>query len=683
MKKSFILFIIANFLVWGYLYSGISSKNNNKRSIAAAKQAAQNLSTEAKTRLPSNNKALLRQITALQSNNKGSGKSIILYDQMVGNLTNAQTDELWPSNNPRSRIQTAVMDGEIEKKYKVWENKYKSQVANAANQRGLEDNTDLTIYIKNLNINTAEFQDIRLFIDYLTSSGYTSLTHTYSFELYVIDTHNNRYGPYDIADFEPIGFYMRKNVTREIYERNFNLITENLKTPDNIIIKELEIKPYANFPRVLNAVTGPARDSRHADITTFELAGVKIIGYKDSFHSKPDYIKMQKINVDSTREKIVKRMYDIATIKWSPANDFHPLRSTNTNYLVTNTTYQKDKIYYGMPYTQRNKVPLEKFANEIKNGILSKPEESLKIWGVDCAGSVSYSISKYIPMHVIYNSEDFIWERNKTTLLGNLSINGNDASAEILKSRYSEQEIYEAYAELQKGDIVATHNKKNSHVMIVSGNSIVCRNNNGIIDPDTSYFYRTDISMRPVDTAKSTENYGGQTNPADVTVPFEPKTNYTDIKNLNELKGKNLNFYINKKMTFKEAYNKNYVPITLNAYLTETIEKPYAKIINANTAQNIKEGLKGTIISNYTILNVRFDIKNNKTGEKKTFIDYPNHNRYSLEGKYGNTYSLYYNTPRYIKNYLQNTLKDCNNFEIIISIAAGEKTRMEALNIKT
>ena len=188
--------------------------------------------------------------------------------------------------------------------------------------------------------------------------------------------------------------------------------------------------------------------------------------------------------------------------------------------------------------------------------------------------------------------------------------------------------------------------------------------------------------MRQVDTKNTADNYGGQIDPYDVTVPFEPKERYTDIKTFTDLKNKKLNFNINKKMTFKEAYNKNYVPITLNAYRTGTVEEPYAKILNANTINNIKRGLKGTIVSNYTILNVSFVVKNNETGLSKTFIDYPDHNSGTLEGKYGNTYSLYYNTPQHIKDNIQQMIKDTDNFEIAIFVTAGEQQKMMCLFLK-
>ena len=610
-----------------------------------------------------------------------SQKTVVLYQQDVGNLNSEQVDVLWPSNNPRSWVMTGTMDGEITKKYKVWQNKYKSQVAGTADKRGLEEDTDLTIHVKNLHIKASDYQDIRLIIDYLSKSGSNGLTDTYSMELYAIDDRHNKYGPYNVADFEATGFYVRKTGTSKTYERNFNIVTERIKVPANSVITELEIKPYGNYPRLRNTGNIIKGNWRGADGTTFEVAGMKIIGYKDSTYQRPNYIKTKSINVDSTREKIVKRMYDFATIKWSPSVDFHDTRVVGSNPRVARTTYKVGNDYYGPPYTQNNRVSLEKFANEIHNGVLSKPEDIFKVCGADCGSSITSAISKYIPMHVI--TDGYIWDRNKSTLLGNLKISGKEEGTDCIKKYYSEQEIYKAYAKLQKGDIVSTHCKTNTHVRLISGNTHVVNNPDNSINPEKSYFIRTDIRITQANTKKGSNDFGGLINNQDYVVPFEPKVQFTDIKSLSELEGKNLNFYINAKTSFKEAYNGNYVPITLNAYLTATVEEPYVRIINPNSVSNINKGFKGTILSNYTIVSVKFKIKNNHNGEEKTFIDYPNHSNVTLEGKYSNVYSLYYHTPLSIQNYLKQILKNTNNFEVSIFVSVGERNDLRVLTLKS
>lgn len=607
--------------------------------------------------------------------------AVVLYEQNVGNLTNEETDNLWHSNNPRSWVLSGIMDGEIIKKYKAWHNRYKNQVKGTTDERGLDNNTDLTIHIKNLNINSAYYKDIRLIIDYLSNLPSTCLTKTNSFELYVTDSEKNRYGPYNLADFETTGFYMRKTNNSKTFERNFNIITENIKIPKNARITELEIRPYSNYPRFRNTKNTLPGNWRGADGTLFKIAGMKILGYKNTTYHRPDYIKTKNINVNRTREKIVKRMYDLATVRWIPSSDFHDTRVIGFNPKAVRTTYKAGNIYYGPPYTQRNRVPLETFANKINNGLLAEPDNILRIWGADCSSSVSYSISKYIPLHAMYNTADFIWDKKKTSLLGNLSIDGKEASSEDVKKRYSDQDFYEAYAKLQKGDIVSTHYKKNTHVRLITGSTHVERQKDNTIDPLKSYFIRTDIRIGQANTTKNSNDFGGLIDSKDYVVPFEPKSNLTDIKDFRELESRNLNFYINKKTTFKEAFEGNYLPLTLKEYKTAVSEEPYVRIINANTDENIGKGLKGTIFSNYTILNVDFKIKNFRNGKTMRYAVYPNHDNISVETGFSSIYSLYYNTPRKIQDYVKEQIKNSNPIEITISVSTGEKTDINILTL--
>lgn len=606
----------------------------------------------------------------------------ILYEQNVGNLTNEQIDKLWPSNNPRSWILTGTMDGEITKRYKAWHNRYKSEVKGTADERGLDDNTDLKISIKNLNIDTSDYQDIRLIMDYLSTTTANSLIKSYSLEVYAIDSNNNKYGPFNVEDFETTGFYMRNNNTKEIYERNFNIISERIQTPNNVKITALEIKPYGNYPRLRKTEQTMSGNWRGADATLFEMAGIKMVGFKNSTYHRPNYIKTKIIDVNKTREDIVKRMYDLATVKWSPSAEFNDTRVVGTNPKAFRTTYTPGMVYYGPPYTQRNRVTIEKFASEIHDGTISLPQNLLQVRGADCSSSVSYSISKYIPLQALYGTVDFIWDRNQTMLLGNLKISGKEASSQCLKENFTEQEIYEGYAQLQKGDIVSTHHKTNTHVRLITGDTYVKRGSDGTIDPGNSYFIRTDIRIGQANTSKNSNDFGGLLNEHDYVVPFEPKKAYTDLKSLKELEGKKLNFSINRKSSFKEAFKGNYVPLTLNAYHYRKTEKPYAKIINANTTENIKNGLKGTIHSNYTILCITFKIKNQDTQTCKTITVYPDHNSGTLEGSYSNIYSLYYNTPNNIQQYIKDIYKKYNNIELAIQVSAGEYDNMEILSLK-
>ena len=625
--------------------------------------------------------AVVSSQQAQTANRIGVKQQVILYEQQVGDLADEQVNIIWPSNNPRSWILTGVMDGEIVSRYKAWENKYMSQVAGTKDTRGLKNNTDLTVCLKNLNIKVSDYQDIRVQMDYISNGGASCLVNANSLEVFALDTQNKKYGPFFLQYTEHQGFYMRTQGTTKRYDRGFVLTTEQIKASDDSVITELEIKPYANYPtrhRVAEKAGG--KNWRGREALTFALSGIKVLGYRNTDYKRPSYVRTKKINVDSVREQIVQRMYDQATVKWSPTVTFTDTHARMPDGRKPRAVFEPGQVYYGLPYTQRNRVTVEKFASEIRDGKLAAPEELFEVWGADCVGTVDYSLSKYIPLPMMNLTPDFIWDRNHFKLLGNLKIDGTAGSSSYLKNKYSPQEIYEAYAQLQKGDVTCTHWEKGAHARLISGNTHVVRNWDGIIDPVESYFIITEISSNLSDT-KVKNNFGGLLTSEDYVVPFKPDKRYTDIKNLSELADKNSNFRVNKKVTFKQAYDGCYAPLTPNVFITGEVEVPYARIINPNTAENIKNGFKGTICSNYTIISIKYQIKNRKTGEAKVFIEYPNHSSGTLEGRFTNSYSLYYNTPAFIQNYLKETLKNTDKFEVSVSVTVGENENMEVLKL--
>ena len=610
----------------------------------------------------------------------GDKQQVVLYEQQVGDLTDEQMNKIWPSNNSRTWILTGIMDGEKKVHYKAWENKYNSQVAGTKDAKGLEDNTDLTVSIKNLNIKASDYMDIRLTLDYIDNGGSTSLTNACSLEVYAVDSGHKKYGPFLLQYAQPQRFYMRMEGKTQRFDRGVILTTEHIKVPHNVVISEFEIKPYANYPSsIFAAAKAGGKNWRGRGALTFALAGMKVTGYRTTGYRLPSYVKTRKIDVEKVREKIVQRMYDQATVKWSPTVTFHDMHVRLTG-ITPRSIYTPGNIYYGLPYTQRNRTTVEKFSSEIKDGILAEPESITEVWGMDCVASVDYAISNYVPLPLMCLTPDFIWDRNNFSLLGNLTVDGKQVSSASLKKSYLPQEIYEAYAKLQKGDVVGTHSEKGAHVRLVSGNTHVVRNSDGVIDPINSYFIIVETSSNLADT-KVKNNVGGLLTSEDYVVPFKPNKKYTDIENLSELEGKNTNFRVNKKVTFTQAYNGCYAPLTLNAYLTGTVEEPYARAINSNTADDIHNGFKGTIYSNYTILSIKYLIKNKDNGEEKTFTEYPNHSSVTLEGRYNTIYSLYYNTPIVIQNYVKETIRKAKSFEVSVSVAVGENESIEVLRI--
>lgn len=936
-----------------------------------------------------------------------------IYNQEVGENTVETINTKWKTNHKRkytnesnveviedyNRItkRSLTMDGVSEKKNYL----YYYNVDQIVNASGKADY--LTITIDDLNINTASYNDIRVFIDYATTSPGVSLVKTNSLIVNAIDE-NSIPHTFFIDDYTANGFY-KYGTTSTIYLRGFDIITENIKeSSDNYIIKKLEIIPYGNVPVQADERKTLAGDWREQG-TNFYLSSVKVVGYSGtgvSYEKKNvTYEDVDTTKINNKRIKAAHRLYDLATLKWSPSINMSTIRSVNGfSFSYENTStgelkyyYTTDNDYYGPFYTQRNRVTVEKLYSVLDNNkklpaltekyylikeldnnnvetgryyTVKEPDDtslvverdvtlqSRDIWGDDSSASVSYSVSKYLPINDMYTTTDFIWDRNKTTLLGGLNINGkayssrsvydelynqylsstssspldsssddainqrirtntkqasylsvtgaddskdnivnfkeakstattpaidgdeslkltinnlllqsgqeakltfkyyiytnldgtnydqnldtdkliirfctstNCANAtnvtlstkETISSKYAtqvvtatytpisnitrveiipygetpgvdtkngkvfslneliikvnnvqkyrtsasamsellsfqnykesddtlpvefmekingelsasdktdlkakflaRQDIYRGYKELMIGDVVSTHSKEGyTHVRLITGNTHVecmdgvmldvsnsaidqphgsCDSHGGI-DPEKSYYIRSDISSSPIKTTEVYKNnYGGLIDNEEDYVAaksWTPNNDYTDVKASDImgikrsgesslfLQGKNVNYYLNYKNSFQEGIEKSYLPITFNDYSAEKIEEPYATLINPNTTSNIKDGLKGSLYSNYQIISIKVKINDNHT--KTEYQIHPNHAADTKETGFVNEYSFSYNLPDDDTgiNEALNNLSDNYDVKVLVETADQE---IEVLHLTT
>ena len=889
-------------------------------------------------------------------------------------------------NNDRISFFWYSMDNENStyKSYISWSNKYCDDVKDTDDKRCLVDNEYLTIIIdkdkngNDLSIETSKYNDIRLNIDYMALSS-TNLVNSYSLEVFLIDSNNNEYGPYYLGDYEFTGYY-RRSLKKDYFGRGFKLVTENLKTSNNIVIKKIKIIPFGNSSKKYTF----AGDWGVNEGSSFIISQIDIQGYKDSYYENPN-VQVETLNENENRINTVKRMYDLATIKWYPSNNMNSIFAINGTKLGA-ATYLKDEAYYGPPYSQVNRVTVEKFYSALDSNkklpfITDKNEngedvQSGNTLGNDCSMSVSSSVSKYIPLTDSNGSSNSVWNRNKTTLLGNLkvdnkakttestyrdsynkylekinannvnvseknnfknelntriksndsrtyylsilgddgnfynnlgysiknstssqnavpegepftlkvdnlniesgktvdvylnylidenttydikatdidknkvkiklcssenscinaseivlstpttikrynngkevtmskisttvSITDNISSVQIIPfdnemlnkvfrlydieikvngERYlynsaskmatyftlvknmitsgsdsaliyedltsaingtitdstlnniyakflASQDIYKGYMELIIGDIVSRHRPNESqpletrgadtHIRIITGSThIECLDgttlkidtNSGIgkligncdahmgINSGRSYYIRSDIaSSHPDSSQQNKNNYGGLINENDYVISWVANPNYTDIKKFSDLENKNLDYYINKKEDFNTSIKEGYLPIRYNVYITGKIEKPYVQYINGNTEDNIKEGFKGSIYSNYQIISINFDVKNLDTGKSYSNTIYPEY-KYDLTGNFNdvgypkynssqvkestfvNSYSLYYNTPEEIQNKLKEMIKDTDNYVVKVTVNAGTDDNLLVLHL--
>ena len=414
-------------------------------------------------------------------------------------------DRYWKSNNKRIYYVKYKQDNDdsTSKACVYWSIYYNDSQIDTTDERYMEENDYFKITIEKyksgglLNIPISSYQDVRLSFDYITNSS-QSLANSYSLEIYLTDSNNIKHGPYHIGDYQFNGYYKRDN----IYARGYKIITENLKSAGNITIKKIEILPWGNVP-MRNTYPGDWMDGEG---NSFIVSAIEMDGYKDENYKNPN-IELQSFNEDEIRIKTAQRMYDLATIKWSPSHDMNATRNIGGFRLATDVTYYANQTYYGPPYTQVNRVTPEAFFNALEGDDKKLPYiadkksdgsdiQSANVMGDDCSESVHWSVSKYLPMIDVNGSMGNVFNRNKTTLLGNLPL---DNKKESTRSTYDI--LYDNYLSQIQSNTIDSTKKSNFDELI---NRRIKSNNSKMYfltntGSDNNYYYSLGYNVAATD----------------------------------------------------------------------------------------------------------------------------------------------------------------------------------------
>ena len=355
---------------------------------------------------------------------------------------NNAINKYWPSNNTRTYYYKVISEGDTSdsKYYLYYSNVYpdSTTVQNSTDKRALAQDEYFTITLDNLNIDVSKYKDIRLNVDYASLSSASDLMKMNGFMVESYDASNNKIGTFYLDDYSYNGFY--KNASSDMFFHGYDLISDNLKA-SNTKIKKVKLIPFGNLPKSC-AYSTVFESGDWFCQTSFFVGSIKITGYTDSNYSNPN-VTYERIDVNETRLATARRLYDLATIKWVASHDINSIRSVG-GFKYGTTVYTSGATYYGPPYTQINRVLVETF-NDVLNEDRTLPYITVKnsngediqspnTWGDDCSASVSYSIAKYLPITNMYNTTDFIFDRNKTKLLGGLEIDGKTGASDTVYS---------------------------------------------------------------------------------------------------------------------------------------------------------------------------------------------------------------------------------------------------------
>ena len=293
----------------------------------------------------------------------------------------------------------------------------------------------------------------------------------------------------------------------------------------------------------------------------------------------PIYVELDSSGV---REKIVKYMTSMAEIKWTPNRTIH-ITADNGSWGV-NMKYEKGMKYMGLPYTRANS-DFEGFSEYVKNGVFipEKNSDYENMVGANCSSACNVSWKKallnetgatytYVPGYskkLLVPVGEYKYPEYNSDTIRIIGMNNRDV-------------MFEAYAKCNPADAVVKWSDESSagHCRMVAAKAVIKRNAKGKISGSASYLTMTE-----------------QTN-GFVAAKSNSQTCWR----------------VKKIYTFEDLYSDNYIPVTHRVFANESIEQHYFKYSDGNTSEDIVNGLKGDIESNYAVHAVEFVIYD-KSGE--------------------------------------------------------------------
>ncbi|MBR5314582.1 MAG: hypothetical protein IKU45_04105 [Clostridia bacterium] len=279
------------------------------------------------------------------------------------------------------------------------------------------------------------------------------------------------------------------------------------------------------------------------------------------------------------REIVMDYMMKMATIEWTPAEDF-VIKWEGTPSFSPNMAldFTAGKTYTGTTYgcTHVSLELFEQYLNE-QNEFKCDNYSYENIVGNNCSTTMTLSYQQIIdlPISVLKPVTDRL---GLLSLANGLKIPEGKGdkwySADVFQEN-GQQSVYDAYATLESGDILYKSIPGTGHTRMVRSVEIY-KNAAGKILPSKSYVY----------VIESTNEW------------------FNDEKNTL--------WYIDKKYSFSELYKGEFMPVTLDIFHEEnpTYDDAYIALDTELTESLIKKSvLKGTVSSNFPLNYIQITIK--------------------------------------------------------------------------
>ncbi len=288
----------------------------------------------------------------------------------------------------------------------------------------------------------------------------------------------------------------------------------------------------------------------------------------------------------------------MATAEWTPKENFLLTHSPDVPREYTlELQHKAGKKYFGIPYGN-TRANLDEFLEHVQNNVFSCDSYYYTdIVGNHCSSSMFFAYQQIIPVGygTFRPSEE---RKGLFSLTGNLKNPGEGKwySSTVFELN-GEEAVYEAFAALEKSDILFKCIPGSGHVRMVSKVETV-RDENGKIDPEKSYVYVVE---------------------------------HTNLWFTDEQVS---SWYIDKKRKFTTLFKTGFMPITADIFHNNTpITDAYMFYDGKNNAETIKYGINGNIKSNYPLNYLLLTIKdkNNKVVKKIHVRNVPEIFEFDLE----------------------------------------------------
>lgn len=279
------------------------------------------------------------------------------------------------------------------------------------------------------------------------------------------------------------------------------------------------------------------------------------------------------------RDVAVDYMRKQANVEWVCENGFSVI--DKFDHWFIELEYKKGVTYHGITYTNA-KSSFDEFMLFFKDGKVNMESgDSNGVVGNGCFSSTQNATQQFDPdVAGVTNVLMPSYKEFEAKIVGNYKVPENVKRTEDIKLANTEDEIYNAYAQLKKGDLIIQKDdtKGMSHVRMLVEDPTIFTTGAGKMVPSRS-------SVKTIE----------QTNAFDQT--------RTD--------GVNTTWYVDHIYSFKQLYDTNYLPVTLESYEKDRseMEKPYLLLDDEISASILaKKSFSSTVKSNFPIRFVKVDI---------------------------------------------------------------------------